>query len=899
MTKVRETEPMRGVPDIFLETLRKSLEHIADTVWLEKNSPLSSVFFATPQNGHVFSSKLQLAGRPDVDQRLRDIWRDWEALEKSPLQALVWQAIGCVQGDLDHLTQSILLLSYFDLSQPKQSQVIKLLAVGRSSYYRYLEKAVATLGFEIVKNLRPSLRLEQPRPRPLVGRQAAFDHALHQLQNGHVVHLIGGSGLGKTSLGALLADNWAHSVFWYTFRPKLTDSLEQLLFALAFFLHEQGASGLWLYLSSTNEPIKPDRALMALRQHLAELNTTPPLFCIDEMSHLLPDDLNDSETHIQLREFLEEWAHLDRNGSPILTIGHQLLLEPEPDCVVSLSQLTQDDIVQFMENDGVNVDLTEAEKLCKLTRGNPLLVRLLAVLNQEGVTIAESTNELTSMMTLDWFWRKLRQRLNETEQVVLQELSVFPNSAPKDGWRKHRKTIDKLISLGILEETGSDTIGFHPALRQLVYDQLPQSLMRSLHLGAGQMLAERSQFTMAAYHFVKGDRPDLAIWTLYTHRQEEIDQGQGSFALSFLTGIAERELASTQDRKALALLIAQLSGPAGAATVGLNALQSINWPDGKVSSALAHEKRGWLLFEIGETEQAIEEYRKSLESIDNLRLTEEIALRTHIARRSFLYQRDITVASAEVTLAKFDLDVLQGQLADAAGDYNTARIHYANALAVADQVANPSRLAKLHEVLGVMEARYAHVEAAVDHFKKAGQYHQACGNIVYAIGVMNINISFTYLSKRKYAEALEPGETALEYYQSIGQQHGLSIVEANLAEITFYLGRFVESRHYAESGLKREEPWVRPYCLYVLGHLSRVEADFEAAEKYCTDAIQSALEIEDPWAEAPARNALGEVYRDAGRPEDALDAFQSALAIWKRIDIQHEVEHTQTLVDSL
>ncbi|MEM8862539.1 MAG: hypothetical protein AAGD96_29880, partial [Chloroflexota bacterium] len=530
MTKVKEVEPVPSVPDIFLETLRKSLEHIADTVWLEKNSPLASVFFATPQNGEFLSSKLRLAGRPDVDMRLREIWRDWEELKKSPLQALVWQAVGRLDGELDDLTQSILLLSYFDLAQPKQSQVIKLLAVGRSSYYRYLERAVASLGFEIVKNLRPSLRLDQPRPRKLIGRESEFEHARHQLQNGHVVHLIGGSGLGKTSLGASLADSWPHAVFWYTFRQKLTDSLEQLLFALAFFLHEQGASGLWLYLSSLNEPIKPDRAIMALRQHLSDLKAAPPLFCLDEINHLLPDDLNDSEAHIQLREFLEEWANLDRSGSPVLMIGHQLMLEPEPDCVVLLPQLNQNNIVQFLDNDGVNLDMEAAEKLHQLTRGNPLLVRLFSVLNQEGVSISESISELTSTITLDWFWRKLRQRLNETEQIVLQELSIFPDGAPRDGWRKRYKTLDKLVSLGVLEETSSAFIGFHPALRQLVYDQLPQAMKQRLHLGAGQMLAERSQFTMAAYHFLKGDRPDLAIWTWYVHRQEEIDQGQGRFA---------------------------------------------------------------------------------------------------------------------------------------------------------------------------------------------------------------------------------------------------------------------------------------------------------------------------------------------------------------------------------
>ena len=52
-------------------------------------------------------------------------------------------------------------------------------------------------------------------------------------------------------------------------------------------------------------------------------------------------------------------------------------------------------------------------------------------------------------------------------------------------------------------------------------------------------------------------------------------------------------------------------------------------------------------------------------------------------------------------------------------------------------------------------------------------------------------------------------------------------------------------------------------------------------------------------AEAPANNALGEVYRDAGRPEEALKSFNDALSIWKRIGIEHEVEHTEKLIGTL
>ncbi|MFK7803621.1 MAG: hypothetical protein AB8G95_18440 [Anaerolineae bacterium] len=901
MSKVKEQEVAPNVPDIFLETLRKTLEHIADVLWLEKNSPLTSVFFANPAIESTQMSQLQLLDRPDVDDKLRLIWRDWEDVAKTPLQALIWDTIGQLAGDVDDQFQAVLLLTYFDLDQPKQSQVIKTLAVGRSTYYRYLDRAVETLGYEIVKNLRPALRLEQPQARPLVGRESETASALGQLRNGNVVHLVGGSGLGKTSLGAALASQWEHAVFWYTFRPQLTDSFEQLLFALAFFLHEQGLSNLWLYLSSHEGAIQPDRALMMLSQHLDELQATPPLFCFDEVDILLPDDLNDSETHIQLRGFLTEWANLDRKGSPILNMGQRILFEPESDCLFALSQLNKADFQYVLQSMSLDPNLIDVKKLHQLTRGNPLLLRFFAILHQQGFSVLESSSAdiLPSAISLDWFWQNLRQRLNETESALLREVAIFPGNAPKDVWRKHRKLVEKMISIGILEEASGDTIGLHPALRSLIYKQTPFAVRAEMHCGVGHLLAERSYFTQAAYHFIEGGRPEFAIWTWYTHRQSEIEQGQAGTALQFFNGLARTSLPHPADHKALALLIAQLSSLSGSFDSGLAALEATTWSNGSVSSALAHEYRGVLLSEMGDTELSLSEYRKSLEAIENLRSTQEIYLRTHIARRTHTLLADIGQATTEAQLAKFDLDILQGQLADAAGDYSSARLHYANALAVAEQVTNPSRLAKLHEALGVMEARYGHVEAAVDHFKKSGQYHHACGNLVYAKGLTNTNISFTYLAKRRYEDAYEPGKDAHEFYFGIQQPYWLAINEANLAEITFYLSHYAESRHYAESGLRREEPSVRPYCLYILGHLSRVEKDFSAAAEFCHAAIKSAMENEDPWAEAPARNALGELLRDQGEQAAAAHAHGEALAIWEKIGIQHEVDYTQQLMDQL
>ena len=107
--------------------------------------------------------------------------------------------------------QAILFLTYFAEPRPKQNEIVKLLALGRSTYYRYLERAVETLGATLVQSLRPALRLEQPETAPLFGRELLLEQAQAGLAEGHVVHLVGGGGLGKTSMGAHLAARWRKS----------------------------------------------------------------------------------------------------------------------------------------------------------------------------------------------------------------------------------------------------------------------------------------------------------------------------------------------------------------------------------------------------------------------------------------------------------------------------------------------------------------------------------------------------------------------------------------------------------------------------------------------------------------------------------------------------------------
>ncbi|MEM7798783.1 MAG: tetratricopeptide repeat protein [Chloroflexota bacterium] len=892
MHKSTDSNLKRNSPDLFNETLRKTLENITDSLWIERHSPLYSTFFVDRKHQKTEIGRLRFAKRTDLAKKMHVIWTEWGAVHKTPLQALILSTIGHGGAEIDEQTAALLLLTYFDLKQPKQSAVIKSLAMSRATFYRYLERAVERLGYVMIKNLKPALKLEHPPMTQLIGRKAALELGLERLAAGQVVQLVGGSGTGKTVLGGAMAQSWPGPVFWYTFRPHLTDTLEQMLFALALFLHGNGVSALWTYLSGLNRPPDATHVLMILRQFLADQPRPAPLFAFDGVEQIAADRRrSQKQAHRELHSFFEAWDRIDRSASPLLLSGQQPLLPPDPENTVTLTKFEPDEAATYLKQIKTALPNKTISMLIRLTDGNPLLLRLLSHMPDLESLLTEETPHVT----LDWFARTLFQEMTVREQGLLNELAIFPNGGPRDIWRRETAVLSKLVEQGLIEQVQSNKVALHPALQRAIQAQLPADLSSQLHLGAGNLLAERTLFTEALYHYIAGESPELGIWTWYAHRQNEMEQGQGRAALTHLAALNGRSLAKPEDEKALALLNAQLSIYAGRTQAGLDALNEVEWSSEKASSALALEYKGTLLQHAGDAEGAVDAYRASLDMVDNLKQTKDIDLLTRIARTKLNRQP----LENEVVLARFQLDMLEGQIADAKGEYANARIHYANALALAEQVTDPTRLARLHEALGVMEARSAHIEAAVDHLKKSAEYHRQYGNLVCANGTTNSNISYTYLAKRRYPEAIEYGKIAYAFYQSINYASGMATNEANLAEASFYVGELEDAVWYAEAGLRREEERVRPYCLYVLGHVARVEEEWARSEQLCLEAISAAEEIGDPWAEAPAYNALGETQRDAGRAEDARQSHTQALTIWERMRVNHEVAYTRQLLEQV
>ncbi len=200
--------------------------------------------------------------------------------------------------------------------------VCDFLNISRASYFNHLKAAQAALGEQLLHRVRPTLRLERPlrSPTPLIGRDELIAQCLADLQAGHTVALSGPGGVGKTALAAAVAQHWQpQPVFWYTLRPAFNDRLDCLLFSLGYFLHRQGASGLWQQLVADGGRVEnPDLALAQARGDLQQL-AAPPLICVDELDVVYPDADLLASGQLQVREFLEGL----RPVAPLLLVGQQ------------------------------------------------------------------------------------------------------------------------------------------------------------------------------------------------------------------------------------------------------------------------------------------------------------------------------------------------------------------------------------------------------------------------------------------------------------------------------------------------------------------------------------------------------------------------------------------------
>lgn len=894
----------------FHDQLRLALNNFEDAAWLGEESPLAAPYFlgaalqkaadgeTAVGRGHTLQTILK--------QAAASIWPG----EKLPrtrdeLEEIVTDERREQGNKGDGYIFLLLELRYFrsyfrPLDYPKaghEQDIIEYLGVGRSPYFRHLKAARETLADALLSQLHPTYRLERPflPQTTLLGRDQLIHSLTDKLLGGQTVSLTGMGGMGKTAVAATVASQWPHENFWFTMRPTFNDDLSSLLFALGQFLHQQGASRLWLQLVADGGKVdNPNLALAQLRGDLHQLQANPPLLCIDEVDMLQQETDIISLSRLRLREFLAGLSQL----APLLLIGQQAILPADSE--ISLTGLTTEQTAQLLLAAKIKGSREEVAQLANYTGGNPRFLHLCITLHDGRQSLTELMQRLPQVPSLRPLLARLRQRLSPDERGLLAQLAVFRSPAPQDAWPEEdaKKALATLQQRQILQEDGAGGVALLPVIRDLVIEDwhwLPTEQREQCHLAAANIRAVRGEYTAAAYHFVQAGEENTAVRIWFPHRQQEIQRGQANAALHLFEQLSPKRLGK-DEREALTLLLAELYRLTGQPEEGLAVIQATRWRKASEMAAQAQALKGGFLNALGYPRQAAESLHQGKEILQ--RLLRQLVRFRYQQTQHHLQQREMTEAWREAQLVQYEAEHLQGMVRDEQGNYDEAYLHYQRALALAKRVQYESGIAQVNRELAVILGRQGRVAEAVPHAEEAIRYFARIGDRMGQEMVRNALV-VAHIQAGQFTEAIATAEPSLPFFESAQMPFWTAVTAANLAEAYYEVGQLVKAQAMAHKVLQTEETHAYPYAQFTLGLVAEAKDELDTAVAHFTESRDQAQTNEDLFMAAYAWRALGGVLVKQGEMQDGQQALSEAAAQFRVLGLTAEMEKTEQLLTRL
>ena len=884
----------------FEKSLKQALKLYVDPARLGAESPLASPYFLSQviQNGYDGLNQVTRGEllRTQIQLAAERLWGDAPPQTQSELQAALLQE-RATPGTARYaylVLELRLFQRFFKLKQLSDIwEQPQLLFGSKSEHYRDYNIAIQQLAATLLQQAMPAPYLEAPQPPPtLIGYEAIIDQITAAIARAEVVMLSGAGGVGKSSVGAWVAAKQApRPVFWFTMRLTLNDNLSSLLTALGGFLQRQQATGLWQYLLAQGGRISdPQVALALVCDDLRQLAPQSPLLCFDELEQLRIGDVTEAwPAHTQLIEFIEGL----RGAASMLLLGQRPLLHEITH--YTLNGLPIPQILTLWRMAGLALSTTAVDQLYRYTGGNPRLLILCRVLQQEGESIGDILLGLPTKPAMLPILRRVLTRLSPEKQRLLYELAVFRHYVPADRWPQ--ATLDTLIVQRLVVRDGQGGVALLPALREAIYNELVGEQRQQLHARAALLRLEMAEYTAAAWHYRQAGADAKAIRLWYPYLEAEARKGQVDQARVIFDGIVRNRLGASE-RKALDLIRARLYQLSGELHNGLAVLAAIDWGDTSESYAQSRQLMGQFQDALGQPEEALQSYQQAIDTL--ARLSENVA---HLHyQQGVIWQerlRDQHKAQRHLWQIDYQLQRLQGILQKSTGDYQAARASYQAAVALAETLGDERRLADVEQLLGDLHSVHLkELAPASVHLTRAITLYEQLGDRLN-VERARFSLAILHSEAKEYGQAIALCLTVYHYMERVHEANQLASISNTLAEAYFELGDLSHAQLYAQKVIDMENRQLTPYGFYTLGRIYTACADWQRAELSFKQSIRVGEMNNDQFVVAYSQRELGSMYGQMQQFTQAQQALQAALQSFNRLQITAEIAKTQTQLEAL
>lgn len=875
-------EGARRQVDAFAQQVSAALDHAGDAQWLGIHSPLAAPYL--------------LGGRLD---RLSDTERNVSPAQRGAILREVMNEAAAAMEDTE--LRVLIENRYLRRNQFLSNTGIALrTGVSERTFYRLRNRAIADFSKHLYALLVPPLRLERPAPAELVGRRALLGRMRTALAAGDAIYLSGASGMGKSTLAAHFLESAGADItpFWFTVRPGFNDHFASFLFALAFFLHNQGAPNTWRQIIADND--RPgagtfgiERALSLLRHDFAILSRRV-LLCIDEVDLLRPEIVE----HNRMMAMLDDLKGIAPGKATLLFVGQRVVVDTP--LQLTLPAFEVGEVREWAVQSRLpRLNEEQVRRLAEVTTGSPLMLVLFAALVASGEEVDSLLITFDSEPSLEALLMRIWRRLEEGERALLMQLATFDIAAPADAWREEEGRITLLIERGLLSKTPADLLLLSSHLRPLIYARIPAELRRLFHANASRILEERGNITGAMRQALAAHNETRTLQLWLTHREEQIARGQGNTALEILEQIAASDLSNPAHATALAAMRSELLLRDGRAEEVVAALSSLRPTDDNSTDA-------YIKYLLASGHEALSNNEKAAALLDQALelLTPPVALariRSHRmqAYLSAMRIRDMQNARRHAHAARTESELLQAWVEELSGNSRQAIVHYRSALAFAqDPKTRVGMLTRIHGDMGRALMNQGRIEEGIHYMREAIRGYEEEGNLDNVL-TYRFNIAYGETISGKPEQGFETALAGLMVAMSIRKAHYICGLAAAAGEAAVYANRWEDAERYLNLSLQQEEEFFRPWALTALGVLRGKQGQHQEAVRWLTEAAEQAEEIEDMHGVAYALQPLFESQRALGNMDGARASIARAHELYTSLGMEPKALETGELLAEL